>query len=371
MSLEIAVIKTEQANYAYDKKIYGLYPLERNIFVLSGAGIKKIYLDLSGNEKELYIKKIKSRLKRLSNTVIIDEVDGAISSEYLSVPSNLFTQVNYFTKFDKYFTKKGNIFVPILNDDQFLLLEEGDFNNAVYLGKKFILDNTDGYIARNVNKKISIPLSTILSKTGIHPNVLTIFNLIIGVLSSVFLLFNTYWYTVLGGTFFQLASVMDGVDGEVAKFTFKTSKIGSWLDTITDNLTLLLFLGSASYLYYIHSKGLLSLVFIALIFAGVFITLFIMFRFLRRYSSSRSLVIYDKEFIRRLPQNDPIIIIINKFKYFTKKEFFSYMFFGISFTGKIYYLVPVVAICLAIATIMLIVVDLKYLKKYTQYIEND
>ena len=63
---------------------------------------------------------------------------------------------------------------------------------------------------------------------------------------------------MLGGFLFQTASVMDGVDGEVAKFTLKVSKIGGWLDTISDNMTLILFVSVLSYLYYIKTGGLLS-----------------------------------------------------------------------------------------------------------------
>ena len=48
---EIAIIRTENTNYNYNKKICGLYPLERNILILYNAGIKGIYLDLSDHEK--------------------------------------------------------------------------------------------------------------------------------------------------------------------------------------------------------------------------------------------------------------------------------------------------------------------------------
>ncbi len=370
MSFEIAVIKSEQTSKKPNKKIYGLYPLERNIFVLRAAGIKKIYLDLSKEEKELYNKKIKPRLKRASDIDIFDEIDGDIKSNYLLIPSNLFMQARYLAESDNYFNNKKNIAVPTINEDQFLLIDDKDFRAATRLAKQQILDNTEGYIARNINKKVSIPMSTVLSRTGIHPNYLTIFNLIIGVLSSVFLLFNSYWYTVLGGCLFQLASVLDGVDGEVAKFTFKTSKIGSWLDTITDNSTLFLFLGAASHLYYKNFEGLTALIYVAIIFIGSFTMLHVMFRYLKRHSSSRSLVTYDKEFIQKLPKNDPVVFIVNTLKYLTKKEFFSFVFLGIALTGRIYYLVPLAAFCILLATVLLVIIDVRYLDRIDDIIRK-
>jgi phosphatidylglycerophosphate synthase len=362
--IETAVIISGKSNAKLNKTIYGLSPLERNLCVLKGAGIKRIILKLADEEKKLYNKKIKSRIKRLRGIEIIEDNESKYGSGYLMIQSNLFMQTHYFSRFNEYFKKDKDKFIPVLKDDLFLLADKSDFQKAAYLAKKNILDNTDGYIARNINKKISIPMSALISKTGVHPNVLSIFNLIIGIMSGVFLLGGTYWYTVLGGTFFQLASVLDGVDGEVAKFTFKTSKIGSWLDTIVDNSTLFLFLGAASYLYYLQYGGLSSLVLIAVLFAGAITMILTMFSYLTRFSESRSLVAYDKEFIQKLPQNDPCIIIIRNLKYITKKDFFSLFFWGMAFTGKIYYLIPVVSVCIVAASIILIIVNTRYLKNF-------
>lgn len=362
--IETAVIETGTRETGIKKKICGLYPLERNLCVLKAAGIKRIYLRLSENERSLYHKKIKQRIRRLSAMEIIEDRNAVPGPGFLLIQSSLFMQAGYFSRFSEYFKSDNDKFVPVIRDDMFLLAEKKDFKTGSRLAKKNILDNTDGYIARNINKKVSIPISTVLSKTGVHPNILTIFNLAIGVLSGVFLLLGGYWNTVLGGTFFQLAAVLDGVDGEVAKFTFKTSKIGSWLDTIVDNSTLFIFLGAASWLYYARYGGFSSLVIIAVLFAGAFTMILMMFRYLTRFSESRSLVAYDKEFIQKLPQDDPFIVIIRNLKYLTKKDFFSLFFWGMSFTGRIYYLIPVVAIALAIAAVILIIVDVRYLKGF-------
>ena len=311
-----------------------------------------------------FVKKIKTQLKGRYETEIIETWGGKLSSPYLLIPTNLFMQTDYFSKFDEYFMKNGDIIVPIMMDDQFLLVKNYDFKNAENLVKEYIIKNTGGYIAKRINKRISIPISLLLAKTRIHPNILTIFNMIIGIMSAVFLLFNTYWHIVLGGFFFQLASIMDGVDGEVAKFTLKVSKFEGWLDTISDNITHFLFLAAVSYLGIINLGGSITLTFIALMFIGMSTMLLITINYLRRYSDSASLNAYDREFIQSLPRSDPIVAFIHNMKYLIKKEFFALLFFLICLTGKTHYIIILTVTVITLGSIALISVNIKYLKTY-------
>lgn len=359
-----AVIRTEK-DYDFHRRLCGLYPLERNIILLSRSGINKIYLDLSEKEKEFFEAKVRKYIKKLKGIDIILQRNVKIPVPHVSIPSNLFTQAHYFNKpGDNFSTKK--IITPVYNENQFPLSDPSSYRKAVTLIKKYIIENTGGVIAQKINKRISIPISLVVCRTRIHPNYLTVINMIVGLLSGVFLLMNTYFYIALGGFFFQLAAVMDGVDGEVAKFTLKVSKLGGWLDTLSDNLTLLLFLSAASYLYYLNSSGVLPLLFIALTFIGVGTMILAMVRYLRKYTDSGSLVTYDREFLQKLPQNDPLIMLTQKVKYFTKKEFFSILFFAIALTGKIHLLIPGIAIMLMASSIVLNLINAKYLKDFKQ-----
>ncbi|MDY6933023.1 MAG: CDP-alcohol phosphatidyltransferase family protein [Spirochaetota bacterium] len=361
MEYKTAIIKSVSSNNIYNKKICGLYPLERNIRILFSIGFDKIYLDLSVEENNFYTKKIERHLKGLKDIIVKEKRDTEFTPEYLIIPSTLFTQSSYFSNLKKFFIKKKNIITPILNDDQFLLLNKIDYNKAIKLIKKNIIENTDGYIAKKINKKISLPISLLLTKTRIHPNILTIINMLIGIMSAALLLFNTYWHIVLGGAFFQLASVMDGVDGEVAKFTYKTTKIGGWLDTISDNLTLLLFLTATSYLSIINKGGLITSIYIVIIFLCFSTMLIIMIKYLKQHSKSASLLAYDKEFLQKLPHSDPLVAFIHNLKYMWRKEFFALFFFLICLTGKIHIIIISTAIALSLGTFALISMNIKYL----------
>lgn len=199
--------------------------------------------------------------------------------------------------------------------------------------------------------------------------------MIIGLLSSFFIFMaasdnysprTIYTFMVLGGFLFQAASVLDGVDGEVAKFTLKVSRIGGWLDTFSDNTTLILFLVSNSYLFYTRMGGLVSLLTIIVLFAGLIIMLTSIVSYLRKYSDSGSLVAYDKEFLQKLPETDRLVTFALRMKYITKKEMFSIFFFLFAFTGHIYFIIPMAAFVLLAAAVILVIINRRYMGGFAE-----
>ena len=64
--LENAVIESGSNAGGTGGRIYGLYPLERNLLVLNGAGVKRVFLRLSPDETALYREKIKPEKIRLA-----------------------------------------------------------------------------------------------------------------------------------------------------------------------------------------------------------------------------------------------------------------------------------------------------------------
>ncbi|MBI4223369.1 MAG: CDP-alcohol phosphatidyltransferase family protein, partial [Deltaproteobacteria bacterium] len=83
---------------------------------------------------------------------------------------------------------------------------------------------TPGPVARHLNKRISLPISWQLAKWGVHPNWISAFNITLGWSTGFFTAQGTYPFYLLGGFLFQMASIFDGCDGEVAKLRGMTSK---------------------------------------------------------------------------------------------------------------------------------------------------
>jgi phosphatidylglycerophosphate synthase len=95
---------------------------------------------------------------------------------------------------------------------------------------------SNGYLTRMVDRRISRRISPWLARWGIRPNWITLMGTLIG-LTGAWLLSQTTYLAHLAGTLMFLAAVIvDGVDGEVARLTLQESVFGHYLDIFTDNL---------------------------------------------------------------------------------------------------------------------------------------
>jgi CDP-L-myo-inositol myo-inositolphosphotransferase len=109
-----------------------------------------------------------------------------------------------------------------------------------------ILKNTakpsDGLISRRINRPISQRISALLlTMSGIRPVHMTAVTAAVAAAMFAALASRTFAGLVAGGILFQLASLLDGVDGEIARATFRASRSGAVLDSAVDMSTNLLF----------------------------------------------------------------------------------------------------------------------------------
>lgn len=149
---------------------------------------------------------------------------------------------------------------------------------------------TDGIISKHLNRRISLALTRVFMKCRFSVNGVWAFGALIGVLSGVFMAMGTLPYLIVGGICLQLASILDGCDGEMARLTFSESPSGEWLDTFGDNLTYLSFMVGVVVGLYRQEPSHLILYEAVLFFFGLSLTWFFMFYYLRRYTTSGSLV---------------------------------------------------------------------------------
>ena len=106
---------------------------------------------------------------------------------------------------------------------------------------------SDGLVSRTLNRPISRAMSKALLKIpGITPFHGTILAALTAVAMAACLLFGGAVGLIAGAILFHAASVIDGVDGEIARATKRSSQFGAKLDTIVDGITNLAFLSLAS-----------------------------------------------------------------------------------------------------------------------------
>lgn len=106
--------------------------------------------------------------------------------------------------------------------------------------------STDGIFAKLINRRISNRITKLLIKTPITPNQISIFNLLLTVFTAWLISFGKPLNTILGGLLFQLTSILDGCDGEVAQIKLKDSKLGAYMDTVTDHVSYFFFISGAA-----------------------------------------------------------------------------------------------------------------------------
>lgn len=94
---------------------------------------------------------------------------------------------------------------------------------------------TDGFVSRHFNRKLSTRITRLLVHTPVTPNQVSVAAMLISFSAAWYVASGDGLYLALGGLLFQLASVVDGTDGELAKLKFMESSAGEWVDTLADN----------------------------------------------------------------------------------------------------------------------------------------
>ena len=92
----------------------------------------------------------------------------------------------------------------------------------------------DGFVSRYLNRPISRVVTRLLLRFPTTPNAWTLLILPIPIVASLILLYGTYWSFLWGLVLFQIFSVLDGCDGEIARAKFLESESGRRLDYLCD-----------------------------------------------------------------------------------------------------------------------------------------
>lgn len=209
-------------------------------------------------------------------------------------------------------------------------------------GRDFLFNhiskNVSGWFSKKINSKISIPISKLLIKTSIHPNVITLIVGLIGISCGVFYAINMPF---VGAIILQSATILDRCDGEVARIKLRESKFGQWFDTALDQLSYFsMFLGISIcmnnpkfFLFTSDNIIFKQLSILNILLYLIFLTT-ILFFMLRR-TQNGSLAYYPSEVDKIIPLEDRSFSyrIITKFRFLLKREFFSPAMIIISLIG--------------------------------------
>lgn len=90
-------------------------------------------------------------------------------------------------------------------------------------------------VDRFVNRAVSVRLTRWLVASRVTPNQITCASLITGLAGAWFLGSEGVLRSLWGLVLFQFSVILDHVDGEVARLKFLSSRLGKWLDNVSDH----------------------------------------------------------------------------------------------------------------------------------------
>jgi choline kinase/phosphatidylglycerophosphate synthase len=99
--------------------------------------------------------------------------------------------------------------------------------------RRSLRKSADGPVSRLVNRPISTRISMAIARLRPNPSAISVIALLVCAIGSSLLAFGK---GIAGGVLVQLGSVVDGVDGEIARLQYRTSAWGALMDGVLDRI---------------------------------------------------------------------------------------------------------------------------------------
>lgn len=241
------------------QRVGGMSVLERQLFTLSRAGVKQVWIGIHQPETAA------SGGLRVPPGMTVRWVPKGAGSlvecapPYLGASSDHFVRVETLAHIARQRYPEsvsfddaaglGVIQVVMTGDEAFVRakspLPEGAYRRleAPLAGEATTAwlmaagpKAADGFMARHFDRHISLGVSRLLLDTAVTPNMMTIFSTLLGLAGATLFLGSTRAWYVPGALLVWLHSVLDGCDGELARVRFQESDFGSDLDFWGDNI---------------------------------------------------------------------------------------------------------------------------------------
>lgn len=191
---------------------------------------------------------------------------------------------------------------------------------------------SDGLVSRWLNRPISRAITArVLAIPGVRPWHLTLVTAAIAIGMFAALVSGRPLGLIAGALLFHLASVVDGVDGEMARATYRSSRMGAIMDTSVDMATNLIFtLGVTIGLTRLHGAIYAKVGGLAFVFyvAGVMLLAALVRRSARGPSFDLLKGVYSQRFPSGL-----LAFLATLARVITSRDFFAFVFAVLAIAG--------------------------------------
>lgn len=96
----------------------------------------------------------------------------------------------------------------------------------------------EGPVDALINWRFSMRITRVLARRSlaVTPNQVTVVAILLGLAAALVATGGGYAMIALAGVMFEANSILDSVDGELARLRFQYSKLGQWLDNLSDEV---------------------------------------------------------------------------------------------------------------------------------------
>jgi 1L-myo-inositol 1-phosphate cytidylyltransferase / CDP-L-myo-inositol myo-inositolphosphotransferase len=107
----------------------------------------------------------------------------------------------------------------------------------------------EGPVDALINWRFSMRITRVLARRSlaVTPNHVTTVAILVGLAACALASRGAYLRVALAGVLLEVNSILDSVDGELARLRFQYSKLGQWLDNVADDVVDNLFLAMIGY----------------------------------------------------------------------------------------------------------------------------
>ncbi|HEC13928.1 MAG TPA: CDP-alcohol phosphatidyltransferase family protein [Acidiferrobacteraceae bacterium] len=250
------------------------------------------------------------------------------------------------------------------------------FNHAAYYGSivtatdvakvekqlfRRLTKKSDGYISRYFNRPLSTSLSRQLAPFNISPMQLTWVTAFFGIAMFLAFIGGQSYSLILGCILFQVASVADGMDGEIARVKYLASTRGAAWDTSVDMATNLLFIiGLMSALHLQYGPNYLHLGIYLVAVSSAAITLLSLLVYFGPGGGSFDVV--GQALVNRLaayPRTQTIITVVEKF---FKRDAYAFIFALLGIIGLAYVIPWMLAVGVSL-WLLAVIINTPYILK--------
>lgn len=99
-----------------------------------------------------------------------------------------------------------------------------------------LIKDTEGFLSRHFERRISLAISRRLASTKVTPNAMTLVSVAVGLAGAALFLRPGAGAPLAGALLILAHSILDGCDGELARLKFQESRLGGVLDFWGDNV---------------------------------------------------------------------------------------------------------------------------------------